>query len=197
MSTIFETAKQHWTYTQFEELLETLMAQGRTTGNKQSEEYLAYTKLNLQRMHRWDKTFALREEVKAKMESLELQQWWVITEGWCGDGAQNLPAIARMADASTGKVSLRIVLRDENPEIMDRYLTGTSRSIPVLAAFDPEGKELFRWGPRPATAQALMMAWRNNPAPPPFEEFEKEMHTWYTRDKGNAVQDEILNLLQN
>lgn len=197
MTTVFDSAAQSWTYLQFEQMLEELLASGKTTGSKQSEDYLFYAKLNLQRMHRWDKTFELREDVRKHMEALAPQQWWVITEGWCGDSAQNLPAIARMAEASGGKVALRIVLRDDNPGIMNQYLTGTSRSIPILAAFDNEGKELFRWGPRPAVAQALMTAWKNNPAPASFEEFEKEMHTWYARDKGNAVQDEIMHLLQN
>ncbi len=197
MTTPFETAKQHWTYTQFEQLLEELMAEGKTTGSKQSEEYLFYAKLNLQRMHRWDKTFTLREDVLQKIKTVAPQEWWVITEGWCGDSAQNLPALAKMAEASEGNIQLRIVLRDDNPTIMDQYLTGTSKSIPILAAFDKEGKELFRWGPRPEAAQALMTAWKNNPVPVAFEEFEKEMHTWYTRDKGNALQDEIMHLLQN
>jgi hypothetical protein len=197
MTTVFDKARQSWTYPQFEQLLEALLAAGKTTGSNQSENYLFYAKLNLQRMHRWDKTFELRDDVRKQIEMLPAQDWWVITEGWCGDSAQNLPAIARMAESSGGKVTLRIVLRDDNPDIMNHYLTGTSQSIPILAAFDKEGKELFRWGPRPAAAQEMMIAWKNNPAPPSFEEFEKEMHTWYTRDKGNAVQDEIMHLLQN
>ena len=88
-----------------------------------------------------------------------------------------------------------VPFRDDNPAIMNQYLTGTSKSIPILAAFDLEGKELFRWGPRPAAARELMTAWKSNPAPASFEEFEKEMHTWYAKDNGNAVQDEIMHLL--
>jgi len=195
--TIFETAKQQYSYTEFVRLLEALMTEGKTTGPNQSDDYLHYARLNLQRMHRWDKTFQLRADIAAFMENVTTQDWWVITEGWCGDSAQNLPAIARMAEASKGKVDLHIVLRDENPQIMDQYLTGASRSIPILAAFTKEGEQLFRWGPRPVTAQALLTAWKNNPAPVSFEEFEKEMHTWYTLNKGNAVQDELMQLLQN
>lgn len=194
---IFEAAQQQYTYEQFEQLLDTLMAEGKTTGPNQSEEYLHYARLNLQRMHRWDKTFQLRPDVAESLADVPEQSWWVITEGWCGDSAQNLPAIAKMAAATQGKVQLRIVLRDEHPQIMDQYLTnGNSRSIPILVAFDKEQRQLFRWGPRPEAAQALLTAWKNNPAPVAFEEFEKEMHTWYTRDKGNAVQDELMLLLQ-
>lgn len=198
MDNIFETAKQVYTYRTFTALLESLLKEGRTTGNNQSDEYLFYAKLNLQRMSRWNKTFTLRETLSQKLLVVKPQDWWVITEGWCGDSAQNLPAIARMADASGGRITLRIVLRDEQPQIMDRYLTnGTSKSIPILASFDKENNPLFRWGPRPQAAQALLTAWKTHPVPVPFETFEKEMHTWYTKDKGNALQDEFLLLLQN
>jgi len=195
--TIFDNATQHYSYTAFIDLLNGLMSEGKTTGSNHSDEYLHYAKMNLQRMRRWDKTFELRPDVQQVIRSLPPQHWWVITEGWCGDSAQNLPVLSKMAEASEGRISLRIVLRDENPGIMDQYLTnGTARSIPILVAFDQQGNQLFKWGPRPAAAQALHTAWKANPTPVPFEDFELEMHTWYTHDKGNALQDEILQLVQ-
>lgn len=194
---IFETAAESWNYTQFEQMLEALMLEGKTTGSNQSADYLHYAKLNLQRMHRWDKTFEPDAGLIAILQAQPFQEWWVITEGWCGDSAQNLPGIAKLAAAADGKVQLRIVLRDDNPQIMDQYLTnGTSRSIPILVAFDKTGNELFRWGPRPKAAQDLLIAWKNNPAPASFEDFEKEMHTWYARDKGNTLQGEIRKVLE-
>jgi len=197
-NTIFDTAKNIYTYTSFSDLLSVLLMEGKTTGENHSKEYLHYAKLNLQRMHRWDKTFELREDVVERINTAPHQNWWVITEGWCGDSAQNLPAIQKMVQTSEGKIKLNIILRDENPEIMNQYLTnGHSRSIPILVAFDPQGNQLFRWGPRPQPAQELLQKWKDNPVPMPFEEFELEMHTWYTRDKGNALQDEILHLMGN
>lgn len=198
MSNIFETAKTVFSYNEFVQHAENLLAQGKTTGANQSEEYLFYAKLNLQRMHRWNKTFVLRNDIVEQLLSIPKQDWWIITEAWCGDSAQNLPAIAKMETASAGKIKLRIVLRDDNPHIMDQYLTnGTSRSIPILVAFDTTtGEQKFKWGPRPYTAQQLLTEWKNAPQPKPFEEFEKEMHTWYTNNKGNALQDEIMTLLQ-
>lgn len=197
MTTIFDTAKEVYTYQQFLQWTETLLAEGKTTGNNQSEDYLFFSKLNLQRMQRWNKTFKLRADVLDKVRSVPPQTWWLITEGWCGDSAQNLPAMAVMEAASEGRIHLKIVLRDENPAIMDQYLTNGSKSIPILVSLDNEGNQLFKWGPRPEAAQALLMAWRQEAVPRSFEAFEKEMHTWYTRDKGNTLQDELLALLQN
>ena len=84
----------------------------------------------------------------------EPQFWMVLTETWCGDSAYNLPVIAEAATRSP-HVTLRILLRDDNPDIMDRYLTDGSRSIPKLVAFDEQGNELFTWGPRPERLRAL------------------------------------------
>lgn len=198
MSNIFGTAERSFTYATFIALLEKLLKEGKTTGNNQSEKYLFYTKLNLQRMKRWDKTFLLQEDVMSAIQKATPQDWWVITEGWCGDSAQSLPIMEKMAAASSGNITLHIVLRDENHPIMDQYLTNeTSRSIPILAAFDKNSNPLFRWGPRPGGAQALLINWKNNPTPTPHEDFERELHTWYANDKGNAIQDEIMQLLQN
>lgn len=197
MNNIFATAQQSWTYEQFVQHTEELLQNGKVTGHKQSEDYLMFTRLNLQRMRRWDKTFELQPELLHKLRLLTKQDWWVITEGWCGDSAQNLPAIAKMVAASEAKINLRIVLRDDNPQIMDQYLTnGISRSIPVLVGFAEDGRQLFKWGPRPQPVQALLMAWKNNPEAVPFEEFERELHTWYAKDKGNTLQKELLQLLQ-
>lgn len=196
MTNIFDQAKKVYSYDSFLQLAEALLNEGKTTGDNQSEEYLFYAKLNLQRMQRWNKTFTLREDIAYAVKNIKPQIWWLITEGWCGDGAQNLPALAKMEEASAGNIKLNIVLRDENPKIIEQYLTNGTKSIPVLVAFDKEGNQLFRWGPRPVAAQALLTARKNEQPQRPFEEFEKEMHTWYTKDKGNAVQDEILALLQ-
>ena len=54
-------------------------------------------------------------------------------------------------------LELRIVLRDEHPEVMDRYLTNGSRSIPIVIALDEEFRELGHWGPRPRELQAWVM----------------------------------------
>jgi|SRR5690606_38527185 len=195
MPTIFDTAQASYTYAEFIKLLENLMAEGKTTGNTQTEEYLHYAKLNLQRMRRWDKTFVLNEDLKKLLEQMPEQQWWVITEGWCGDSAQNLPGIVQMAEASKGKIDLRIVLRDEHPEIIDQYLTNGTRSIPIVVAFDGNDQELFHWGPRPAAAQKLLVNWKNEEPQRSFEEFEQEMHTWYAKDKGQQLQQEWFQLL--
>ncbi len=195
MNELFASATHTYTYPEFLQLLDALLLEGKTTGNTQTEEYLHYARLNLQRMRRWDKTFELQEKLQQLLTQLPEQTWMVITEGWCGDSAQNLPAIVKMAAATQGKIGVRIVLRDENPQIIDQYLTNGSRSIPIVVGFDQEGRQLFRWGPRPEAAQDLLVRWSNEVPQRSFEVFEQEMHTWYTKDKGATLQEEWYRLL--
>jgi hypothetical protein len=75
----------------------------------------------------------------------------VLSEDWCGDVINNLPILGRLA-AESGKLNLRIFLRDQNADIMDQYLNqGQFRSIPVFVFFDEQFNELGRFIERPAS----------------------------------------------
>jgi hypothetical protein len=58
-----------------------------------------------------------------------------IAEAWCGDVYRELPSVARIADAAG--MSLRVFLRDQNPDVMDEFLSneGKSRAIPVFVFY--------------------------------------------------------------
>jgi hypothetical protein len=78
----------------------------------------------------------------------------VLTEDWCGDAIANLPVLARLAEAS-GKLNLRIFLRDQNLDLMDQFLKdGLHRSIPVFVFFGDDFRERARWIERPDTISA-------------------------------------------
>ncbi|MHC8520324.1 thioredoxin family protein [Rossellomorea sp. H39__3] len=67
-----------------------------------------------------------------------------ITEDWCGDAMVNIPILLKLAEAAG--IEVKMILRDENLELMDQYLTnGTSRSIPIFIFIDGEGKERMVW----------------------------------------------------
>lgn len=153
-----------------------------------------YRKLNFQRSQRVQKTYRMPEALRNAVGVIsEPQLWMVITEDWCGDSAQTLPVIAAIAGMNE-LIELKIIYRDAHPEIMDAYLTEGKRSIPVLVAFDETGGELFRWGPRPQPAAALV---RESLAQGlPKTEVYPKLHLWYGRDRGNTVSGEFLKLLQ-
>ncbi|UJL45144.1 thioredoxin family protein [Virgibacillus sp. NKC19-16] len=71
----------------------------------------------------------------------------VLTEDWCGDAMMNTPVLLRLAEKSD--IDVRMLLRDQNLELMDQYLTnGKSRSIPIFIFIDEHGNEVAKWGPR-------------------------------------------------
>jgi thiol-disulfide isomerase/thioredoxin len=186
----------YYTYAAFFQWTSELANKFETSGNDQTDEHKKYTQLNFKRMERWNKTFVLSEETLQNLENLtNTQTWVVITETWCGDSAQLLPGIAKIAEASNGKINLKIILRDENPEWIDAYLTNGTRSIPKLVAFNAQDDELFVWGPRPQGAIAIHTEWKANPETIDKEQFHVNLHTWYGKDKGNELQLELANLL--
>lgn len=186
-----------YSYPEFSLWVEELVKFGKTSGNTQTQALAEYTALNKRRMSRLDKTLKLHPELISLLKlNNTVQEWVVITETWCGDSAQSLPVIAKIAEVSE-KIDLKIILRDLNPEWMDKYHTNGSRSIPKLIAFDQSGEELFRWGARPAPAQQILLDWQNDPKGRDRKAYETELHTWYALDKTKTIQEEFLQILRN
>lgn len=183
-------------YTEYVAHIAERLAEGRNTGAETNPKYLDYSKINLQRMKRWDKTGKLSDEMTSTLKNVEPQTWLVITEGWCGDSAQNIPFMKKMEEASEGRIKLVMVIRDDNPELMDAYLTNGGRSIPKLIAFNRDNEELFTWGPRPKPVQKMVTDYKQQPEPkPPYQDLQIQMQGWYNQDKGSHLQKELIELL--
>ena len=152
-------------------------------------------KLNLARSYRIQKTYEASEVIKKVVEKIDTPQlWMVLTEDWCGDSAQNLTYIAKIAEINP-KIDLRILFRDDNLDIMDLYLTNGTRSIPKLVAFDENGNELFRWGARPAKAQELVNELKSKGFSK--DEYIEKLHLWYAKDKGQELEKEFIQILES
>lgn len=161
---------------------------------KKSEKF-DVTKLNLQRSNRIYRTYTVSDELKNYILKIRSPlTWMVITEDWCGDSAQNLPYIAKIAETNP-LIELRLILRDSNLDIMDLYLTdGKSRSIPKLVAFDKEGKEVFNWGSRPKRAQEKVEEGKRIGLTK--NEYLAILHSWYAENKGRDLENEFLEILK-
>ena len=146
-------------------------------------------KLNLQRTSRLDKTFEPESETRELFSQINNpQQWIVLTETWCGDSAQIVPVIAKLAQLNS-KIDLKILLRDYNPDYMDLYLTNGGRAIPKLIVYDGNNEELFTWGPRPGAARDLFLKLKSEGMEK--NEINKELHLWYGKNRGKEVEKEI------
>ena len=104
-----------------------------------------------------------------------------------------LPLVARLAQAVPG-LSFRVLGRDDNLDLMDAHLTGTSRSIPVVIIYDETFQERGWWGPRPAPIQRWV---REEGLQLPSDERYREIRRWYARDRGRTTLEEIATLLES
>ncbi len=185
-------------YPAYREMLTALLAEGKTTGPNQTEVYLAAATQNESRMKRLDRKARFTEEMETALAGLTKSHLMLaITEGWCGDAAQTIPLFNHMAEASD-KLELKLVLRDEHPELIDQFLTDGSRSIPKVIFLDAASLEVVAdWGPRPAPAQELAMDYKALPAEEKdYDAYNVALHTWYARDKMATTQREVVEVLR-
>jgi len=190
-----EQFESGYTYSDYRNLVDSEFEKGRTTGPNQGDDYLNYTKMNIQRMNRLDKTIELDDELITKLKAQPCKvNWLLITEAWCGDAAQNVPILSKMAEASPN-IELRLILRDENLQIMDQYLTNGGRAIPKLIILDGDMNEITTWGPRPSIVQEMVMENKRTDTMP-YSEFGKVVQKWYAKDKGKALQLEMMTIIE-
>ena len=168
---------------------------GKVTGHEQSEAFLHYTELNEARMNRLDKTIQLTAETLSALAQLDKKYLWlVLTEGWCGDGAQVLPVLHKIAQANAN-IDFKLVFRDQNEELIQLVLTNGSRAIPKLLIIDFETHTLLgQWGPRPQGAVELIANYKKEHGVVD-EAAKADLQLWYFRDRGVEIQQEIVALM--
>lgn len=178
-------------YEGFEHLIDRLLLEGKTTGEDQSEFMVSLTKLNRQRMKRIDNTLEFTPEQLAPFKQITKGQLWlVISEAWCADGAQIVPVLAKIAQ-SNPLIDLEIVLRDENPDLMNQYLTNGGKAIPILIIADAQSLEVLHvWGPRPKVATQMVEAYKKEHGKL-TPEFKEDLQKWYNQDKGQSILSDL------
>lgn len=189
------------TYAQYRFVTDNLLAQNKTTGQNHSEAMLHYTRMNVTRMARLDKTTELTSEALEKLAQIQQPlTWLVVTEAWCGDAAQIVPVLDKLAEAH-GNIDLRFILRDEHSEIMDAFLTNGSRSIPKVIILDTNTLEVLgSWGPRPSALQAILLPMIDemkatkdkHTRKAKYEALKIEAQRWYNQDKTKSIQREMV-----
>jgi hypothetical protein len=191
-----ESIGQGYSYQEYRAKIADLLLEGKSSGDEQSEALTHYSQLNVTRMNRLDKTIVISTEYTQQLQSLKgTYLWLVLAEGWCGDAAQILPVIHKMAMQSEA-VELQVLFRDENEELMNRFLTNGSKGIPKLIILDKNTLEVLGdFGPRPKGAKQLMLEYKAQHGL--IDETAKSnLQLWYFHDKGASIQQEIMDLMQ-
>lgn len=195
LTAIIEKALQNsYSYEEYRALIKKLLSENKSTGENQSEEIYNYSALNDKRMDRLDKKTTLEESTENKLKEItESYTWLLISEGWCGDAAQNVPVINKMATVNNN-INLRIVLRDENLELMDEFLTNGGRAIPILLILDKNKNVVATWGSRPSEATKMVEEYKEKYGKLDAE-FKKNLQVWYNKNKGKNLQEDMLKTL--
>jgi hypothetical protein len=196
---VFSIAVQHGrTYEQFMDIMHhnALLAENPPNDlSYEAQTHLLHVPINVTRTKRIHKTYTVGENLCSILCSLHTPQTWVIiTEDWCGDSAQNLPYIVMMAQVCPDNIRLLILQRDTYPDVIDSYLTNGTRSIPIMIGFHVSGEQIFRWGPRPAEAQAVMLTKKSEGVQ--REEMIEAVHKWYNTNRGKALESEMIEMLR-
>ena len=194
IKTIQKALQNSFSFAEYRKHIAHLITQGKSTGHEQSDELLHYSELNETRMNRLEKTIVVLPEIINKLQNLDKKYiWLVLSEGWCGDAAQIVPVIHKMAEV-TDKIELKIALRDDNDVVMQHFLTNGGKAIPKLIVLDAESLEVVAdWGPRPRNAKQLIIDYKATYGV--VDETAKiELQKWYLHDKGVSIQQEIVEM---
>ncbi len=182
-------------YTEYKELILNLLKEGKSTGSSQNDNLFNFTKLNEKRMKRLDKQTKLSETTKEKTQRIQKDfTWLVLTESWCGDAAQTLPILNKFAETNP-KIELKVVLRDDNADLMNGFLTNGSKSIPKLIVLEKGTNNVVStWGPRSEKATNLVNDYKEKHGKLDAE-FKKDLQLWYNSDKGVHIERDLVDLL--
>lgn len=182
-------------YSEYRELLDDLLLANKTTGDDQSEERISYASLNQKRMQRLDKatmpTGLSSFKINAKVGVM------IITEGWCGDSAQIVPWFEQYLELYQPEVKSYFILRDDNPQVMDSFLTNGTRGIPKFVFFNEETLDVLAlWGPRPEKIQQWFLSMKEEQPGLSKDEYGLQLHQFYTKDKGHEIIADLQRVFQ-
>lgn len=192
---IEDSLKKSQSYQEYRKMVTQLVANESTTGIEKTEALVEYTKLNERRMKRWDKTLKISENTKARINDFKDKvTWLVITESWCGDAAHIMPVINRVAELNDN-ITFKTVLRDDNEDLMNLFLTNGSKSIPKLIMIeDKTGEVIDTYGSRPSNVTKLVNDYKAEHGKLTAE-FKQDLQMWYNKDKGQNIVEDLTQLL--
>ncbi|WP_282123180.1 thioredoxin family protein [Algibacter mikhailovii] len=196
MNTVIKSAlERSISYKSYRALVKQLAEDSSSTGLEKTKAFANYTKLNDKRMARWDKTIKVpkiaQDIISEFNHTITLL---VITESWCGDAAHVIPVLNKITELNSN-LSLRLVLRDENPELMDRFLTFGNKSVPKVIIIDNEsGAVIQTYGPRPTEAANYVRRFKSKHGTL-TPHFKEDLQHWYNNDKGQNVIQDVTQLL--
>ena len=181
-----EHFEKGFSYSQYLKDVDSMISQNKTSGLVQNELMVNYTVLADRRMRRWNKVLEIDAQTKALISSVkQSHKILIITEAWCGDASHLVPVFCKLTELNPN-FETKLVYRDENPALMEQFLTNGAKSIPIIIVMDESYNLVFSWGPRPAEMQQRVTEYKMHPDRA-YDDFLNETQVWYNKDKGKSA----------
>ncbi|MCO6564243.1 MAG: thioredoxin family protein [Apibacter sp.] len=183
-------------YAEYKDIIEIQAKEGILSENADIKKLAEYTRLNLSRINRNDKSIVLEESIISSLKKISHRiHILVISEGWCGDAAQIVPVINKISEVSE-KLEMRIFFRDQDELLINHYLTNGGKAIPIVIFIDAEtSKEITHWGPRPKPCAPFLKKYKTDPENYTHDDFAKDIQGFYNRDKGRTISQELVEMI--
>ena len=118
-----------------------------------------------------------------------------ISEYWCGDAANVLPHVNTFTQRCD-RIKMRVLFRDQNESLINKFLTNGGKSIPIIIAIDEITSEVIgSWGPRPQFIQDYVLESKSKQVP--FSQLWQQVKLMYDQDFGKTIVADIEHLLLN
>jgi len=159
------------------------------------EEYVELLEDNLPLHQKHYNKFQISPEQEETIKQIKPLKLIILTEPWCGDSLAIFPVIRRITEIN-GNWEMRILRRDENPELMDHFLTRNARAVPIILFLDKDGSLIFRFGPRPKAAQDIFEQYREDFKAGKIDKKEviKKIRNFYAKNRGDAILNDLFSL---
>src|SRR5262245_31103368 len=108
----------------------------------------------------------------------------VVSGVWCGDCIQQVPLLARIAEANPGKVRLRVVDRDEHRDLSSQLRINAGDRVPVVLFLAEDFELCSAYGDRPLSRYRALAARQLGPScptgivPPGEDELAATLQDW-------------------
>lgn len=149
-------------------------------------------KLSLERAEKITQNYVTHNEYKNMLNEKKFSgNFLIIAEDWCGDCSQIIPTINKFFEE---KNAVKILYRDQNPDLMKLFLTNGNESVPIVILLDEKNDIITHWGPRTKYGTSLLLKYKNDPENFSKEIFHSKLHTYYDNNKGYDIINEIISL---
>lgn len=155
------------------------------------ENLISYVKNNLELVEKLKFDLKINKKLFNFIQTVEEERTiLVILEPWCLDAIILLPFFEALSTIND-KIVIQIYLRDNNPELMNQFLTNGGKSIPVVFELDSSNQMIWKWGSRSEKAKLQFETVKSLE----LDDKIAAMKSWYLEDKTMSAQEEIYDLL--